>query len=339
MSRTSARRRLSHRQLAIVLALSLVVLVGVVLLSDRAPESPPREVPTEAPSSASRSVDFSLPGDVDAVSFQFAAPENDPVLVALTVTATFTASTGEQRALYTIAGMSCGSMDGPTNTQSAGGTENLIHQTTRQMVLLLSYDVQTTGEHRCNARVNAPNWDPEYGDADLSLTATIRLVATEGETHHLRTADSEQPIVLDPGEKVVAVDEDVPLAPGPAGDLDILSTTHLTACTITNGSRDDTESNLCIGSKVDREGVVVTTRTHAQQLRGDTVCRTVTADRSLTTIDHLVHHRLLDSSSSVQGFMDESCGDRLRIVHEVSNDGPAAVVVHRDSTRVAVIAR
>src|SRR5699024_6052421 len=96
--------------------------------------------------------------------------------------------------------------------------------------------------------------------------------------------------------------------------------------------------NLCTDPRIDREGSRVSTRTTVQQLSGDDVCRTVTADRSLTTIDHLVHHRLLSSDSRIQGFLADPCGDQLRVIHEISNDGPAALVVHRSTTKAAIIA-
>lgn len=342
MSRTSAiqrRRAPLVIGISLLVVLSLVVLACVVFSRDRAPEPSPAPSPPKAETSASGASTLTLPDDAEAVSFRFEASGEQPVLLELSVTATFTASTGEERALYAIVGMSCGSIDGPTNTQSVNGTENLIHQTTRQVNQLLSYDAETPGEHSCNAKINAPSWDPEYGDAELSLEATIRLVAPDGATYHYGTAATDHPIVLEPGEKVAAVDKTFPLTAGPAGALDVRSGTHLTSCTITNGSRDQTKANLCTEPQVDREGSTVTTRTVVQQLRGDKVCRTVTADRSISTIDHLVHHRLLDSSTRIEGFLSDPCGDSLRVLHEVANEGPAALVVHRGSTKVATIAR
>lgn len=324
--------------IACAVVAALVVLAFVVFSREDTPDPPPTPPPTEAATSATDTTTLSLPDDAEPVSFQFEVDEEKPVLIELSVTATYTASTGERRALYTIIGMSCGSIDGETNTQSVNGTENLIHQTTRQMTQLLSYDAEASGEHRCNASVNAPNWDAEYGDAELSLKATIRLVADEESTYHYAPMESDHPVVLEPEENVVAVDETFSLTEGPRGDLGVMTGTHLTACTITNGSRDDTKANLCTEPLVDREGATVATQTVVEQLQGGTVCRTVTADRSLSSIDHLIHHRLLDSETTIEGFLANPCGDRIRIRHYVANEGPAALVVHRASTKAVTVA-
>lgn len=334
----------SRSRFGILLAMIAVLVVAVLVLifcvtphHDNTNEQSRKSPQPEASTSVTRASSMELPAESEVVSFDFEVPERGQTLLELSVGATFTASTGEKRALYAIVGMSCGSIDGPTNTQSVSGTENLIHQTTRQLTQLLSYDVETSGRHRCNASINAPNWDHEYGDAKLSLEATIRVITPDDEPYQLVTADSEHPVVLDPGETVSAVEGSFPLITGSTGDLGVASTTHLTSCTISNGSRDQTQANLCTEPKVNREGSQVSTRTTVQQLNGDEVCRTVTADRSLTAIDHLVHHRLLSSQSRTQGFLSNPCGNRLRVVHEISNDGPAALVVHRSTTNAAII--
>ncbi|MGP9846375.1 hypothetical protein [Brachybacterium sp. 107] len=323
--------------IAVLVVAVLVLIFCVTPHHDNTNEQSRKSPQPEASTSVTRASSMELPAESEVVSFDFEVPERGQTLLELSVGATFTASTGEKRALYAIVGMSCGSIDGPTNTQSVSGTENLIHQTTRQLTQLLSYDVETSGRHRCNASINAPNWDHEYGDAKLSLEATIRVITPDDEPYQLVTADSEHPVVLDPGETVSAVEGSFPLITGSTGDLGVASTTHLTSCTISNGSRDQTQANLCTEPKVNREGSQVSTRTTVQQLNGDEVCRTVTADRSLTAIDHLVHHRLLSSQSRTQGFLSNPCGNRLRVVHEISNDGPAALVVHRSTTNAAII--
>lgn len=341
MTPPSASRSRRGKLLAIVGVLVVAVLVIVFCLAplrDDTTEQSPRSTQPEAPTSVTQALTVELPAESKVVSFEFEAPDRGRMLLELSVGATFTASTGEKRALYTIVGMSCGSIDGPTNTQSVSGTENLTHQTTRQLTQLLSYDVETPGRHQCNATINAPSWDPEYGDAELMLDAMIRLLTPDDEPYQLTTADSEHPIVLDPGETVSAVEGSFPITAGRSEDLAVVSTSHLTACTIRNGSRDQTRTNLCTEPRVDREGSRVSTRTTVQQLSGDEVCRTSTADQSLTTIDHLVHHRLLSSESRIHGFLKNPCGDRLRVIHEISNDGPAALVVHRSTTKAAIIA-
>lgn len=340
MTPTVSRSRLG-KLLALVTVLMVAVLLLVLCvtpLRDGTTEKSPIPTQPEAPTSATHALTMELPAEAEIVSFEFEALDRGRTLLGLSVGATFTASTGEKRALYTIVGMSCGSIDGPTHTQSVSGTENLIHQTTRQLTQMLSYDVETPGRHRCNASINAPSWDPEYGDAELTLEATISIRTPDDEPHYLANADSEHPIVLDPGERVAAVEQSFPMIVGRTEDLAVASTTHLTTCTIRNGSRDQTRANLCTDPRIDREGSRVSTRTTVQQLSGDEVCRTVTADRNLTTIDHLVHHRLLSSQSRIQGFLKNPCGDHLRVIHEISNDGPAALVVHRSTTKAAIIA-
>lgn len=342
MNHSPGRRRQRAGLLTVIASIVVIALVGIVYVvigGDDAPGPPSTEPPTVVPTAESGSADFSLPDDAAPVSFVFELEEGQSALLELSVAATFEASTEGRRALYTIIGLSCGSMEGPTNTQSANGTENLIHQETRQITQVLSYEAETSGQHRCNARVNAPNWDPEFGDAELSLEATIGPVAELTTAYHYTSADTEQPIVLESGQSTLAIDETFPLAPASTDDLQVLTGTHLTACTIENGSRDQTEENLCTNDLLDRDGSIVTTRTVIEQLDGDTVCRTVTTDQSLTEIDHLVHHRLLDSRMRIDGFTAEPCGDRIRLRHHVSNEGPAALVVHRSSTKAAIVAQ
>lgn len=335
----------SRSRLRKLLAMAAVLVVAVLVLifcvaphRDGTTERSRISTQPEASTSVTRALTLELPAESEVVSFEFEVLEQGKTLLGLSVGTTFAASTGEKRALYTIVGMSCGSIDGPTNTQSVSGTENLTHQMTRQVTQLLSYDVETPGRHRCNASINAPSWDAEYGDAELSLKATISVITPDDEPYHLVTADSEHPIVVEPGETVSAVEGSFPIFTGLTDDLGVASTTHLTSCTISNGSRDQTPANLCTDPRINREGSRVSTRTAVQQLNGDEVCRTVTADRSLTAIDHLIHHRLLSSQSRIQGFLSDSCGDRLRVVHEISNEGPAALVVHRSTTKAAIIA-
>lgn len=338
-SPTASRPRLTllFVYVAVLVVAALVLVYGFGPLRDKNSEKHQATPQPTAPTSASHYLTMEPPGQVTAVTFEFEAPVKERTLLQLSVGSTFTASTGEKRALYTIVGISCGSVDGPTDSQSVSGTENLIHQTTRQLTQLLSYQVNTPGLHRCNASINAPSWDPAYGHAKLSLDARITVVTPGDEKYQLITADSEHPIVLDPGETVSAVEGALPLTAGRTEDLGVMSTTHLTTCTIRNGSRDQTRANLCTQPRIDREGSRVTTRTTVEQLSSDDVCRTVTADRDLSTIDHLVHHRLLGSQSRIQGFLKNPCGDRLRVVHEISNDGPASLVVHRSTTKVAII--
>lgn len=337
---TVSRSRLSTllAMTAVLVAAVLVLIFCVAPQYDGTTERSRQSTQAEDSASVTRALTLELPAESEVVSFEFEVFEQGQTLLGLSVGATFTASTGEKRALYTIMGMSCGSIDGPTSTQSVNGTENLTHQMTRQVTQLLSYDVETPGRHRCTARINAPNWDAEYGEAELSLKAMISVFTSDDEPYHLVTADSEYPIVLDPGETVSAIEASFPLFTGLNDDLGVASTTHLTSCTISNGSRDQTRANLCTDPRINRDGSRVSTQTAVQQLNGDEVCRTVTADRSLTAIDHLIHHRLLSSQSRIQGFLSDPCGDRLRVVHEISNDGPAALVVHRSTTKAAIIA-
>lgn len=129
--RTSAFQR---RRARLVVGIALIAVLSLAfpslrrLLPAKRQEPTPKPPPSDAESSASRASTLTNPDDAEAVSLRFEAAGKDPALVEPSVIATVTASSGEERGLYTIVGMSCGRTDGPTNTQS-------VNRCTEQKIL------------------------------------------------------------------------------------------------------------------------------------------------------------------------------------------------------------
>lgn len=303
-------------------------------------ESPDVPGPTSSAKTAAVTVkksttrNLNLPERDRTASIEFDANQGEKRVVKTTVTATFTASTGLQRAVYVLVGLSCGPTDGGGAGESTTGTENLIHQTTRDLEKSLVYLVPESGTHRCNVTFDAPNWDSGYGDAEAILTTQVSVSGSRPARPIVARTDSREPIVIDSGTNATVIEQTFPLNNGQSSSISFLTNSQLTTCTEQNGSSDGTGANLCTNALIDTEGSRVIVRASAEILRDGETCRRMVIDQSATAIDHLVHHKMLDSESRSSGFLNDACGDELRLSQDVLNYGPAGLVVHREPTRI-----
>lgn len=324
--------------------LTMCALVTALVLtragSPERGESPDAPGPTSSAKTAevtlkkSTTQNLNLPKRERTASIEFDGDRGEKRVVNTTVTATFTASTGLQRAVYVLVGLSCGPTDGGGDGESTTGTENLIHQRTRELEKSLVYLVPDSGTHRCNVTFDAPNWDSGYGDAEAILSTHVSVSDARPAGPIVARTDSRDPIVIDSGTNATVIEQTFPLNNDQPSSISFLTNSHLTTCTEQNGSSDGTGGNLCTNALIDTEGSRVIVRASAEILRDGEICRRMVIDESTTAIDHLVHHKMLGSDSRSYGFLDDACGDELRLSLNVLNYGPAGLVVHREPTRI-----
>jgi len=280
---------------------------------------------------------FTLPGEEKMATVSFFAKKGEKRVIGLDVEATFEADSGRKRALYSTVGIACGPVEGNGKGAASSGTENLLDSTTRNMRRTLVYTAQSAGTHRCNARFAANTWDSEYAVAEVHLSSTLATSRDPVGFALEARPDQEHPVVVRSGEARVVVDETFVLDRGRAPEgMSVSVSSHLTSCVIENGSKDGTEQNLCQGELINREGSLVSSSTTVEMLQGTAVCREMTVDSESFGIDHLVHHRMIGSRHTVDSFLDEPCGERIRVRQDLRNEGPAAVVFHRNSSSVVI---
>ena len=320
---------------------SLLCAIALVALPERdrhdtAPLPENLELAGPQVEDSSRST-FALPGEEKMATVSFSAKKGERRVIGLDVEATFEAESGRKRALYSTVGIACGPVDGNGEGEASSGTENLLNSTTRNMRRTLVYTAPSAGTHRCNARFAANTWDPDYADAEVHLSSKLATSRDPAGFALEARPDPQHPVVVRSGEDRVVVDETFVLdrSRAPEG-MSVSISSHLTSCVIENGSKDGTEQNLCQGELIDREGSLVSSSTTVEMLQGEAVCREMTVDSEIVGIDHLVHHRMLGSRHTVDSFLDDPCGEKIRVRQDLRNEGPAAVVFHRNSSSVVI---
>lgn len=315
----------------------LVVVLVVVGLVGRSGGPGDVEPPQPVVDSSSADATLDLPADERLVSVEFDAQEGDSAVVTLAMDAELESTRGQRRAAYTVTGIACSSVSGGEESTARTGTENLEHGSARELNLSLVYDIEHTGAQRCNANIRVPNWDDDWASATMDVDTTLRVQQQEDSQDGEALVESEEPIVLSRDEQVTAIDSVVDLPQGGAG-TQLAATSHLTTCTIENGSKDQTEDNLCTPEILDERGSTVAVNSYAEVLDDGEVCDRVEIQEDSERISDTVHHKLLGTPLTGPGALQNPCGDQIRLVQTVENSGPAPVVVHRNSSNIVVSA-
>lgn len=278
-----------------------------------------------------------LPGETQTATVSFTAVKGESRVVNLDMEATFQADSGRKRSLYATVGIACGPIDGMGQGAASSGTENLLDSKTRDLQRTVVYTAPSDGPQRCNARFAANAWDPGYSAAEIHLVTRLATSLEPVSFAHEARPDQSEPVIIgsDTEHKVIDETFNLDATRGPSA-VTVSISSHLTSCVIENGSKDDTEDNLCLGRLVDRDGSNISSTTKLELLDGVDVCREMIIDSQSIEIDHLVHHKLIGSRHFVESFLDEPCGQQLRISQSIRNEGPAAIIVHRGSSSVVV---
>lgn len=324
---------------ALVLLVIAALVVGVVGLAGRdgdepsaaptAPSTPP-PFPT-APYAVADGASLTVPEETRFAQGTFWAEAGAEYVVTMDLRSTKPEGSGG-RSMYLGVTLSCSPQAGGPGI-SAGGTQNMLtgEETSYRNQGLISVD--EAGGVDCSIKLSAPYDDVASDGTTFPVEATWEVRRVEA------AAEAQTESVL-PRTIAAGATEDVLTAELPvdeAGDgVEALSSLHLTACTIVNGSREDGRA-WCPENALDEAGSTATLQLRAELLdEGGAVCTEFGAET--TPADHIDlyrHHRLL-SIGLAATMPEQPCGKTVRVVARVTNDGPAPLVVHRTNSTLLV---
>lgn len=276
-----------------------------------------------------------IPADERLTSVEFDLDAGESRMVALDMEAILDASTGDRRGAYTSFGIACGPVDGGASSQASTGTQNLRYQDGATLRAQFVYAAEDSGAHRCNANFRVPNWDPDFGDAAVDIEATLSAAASPETLLEEAAPTSTEPIVPDAGETATVIDETVPIDDDLSW-LEASATAHMTTCSIEEGSRDGTDENLCTPEIIDRQGSSVRVVSAVELVDDGEVCDSFILQDEEIHISHHVHHFVSSTEPERFDLDAPQCGDELRLVQRVENEGPAGLVAHRGSSTIIV---
>lgn len=288
------------------------------------PTVPPAFVP---PVSVADDAPLMLPQELRAAHGDFYLEAGQAYLARVEVS---TVKPVEQPGLGMYLGVtfSCAGEDGLS--EWIGGTENLLPGEpvtfTNQMVLQVEQAQVVT----CSVRANAPYDDVAAAGATIELDFRWSVTKTDGKA---TTTSSEQrlPMTVDTDARAFAFTESFAAEGLAAGRVEMLSSLHLTTCTVVNGSREEgqtwcTEDDLHEdGSEFDAE-----LRVDVLDENGE-ICETLGRELTTETLSLERHHQLLPLSAEFD-LPEDLCGDTVRTSVVVDNLGPAPLVVHASNS-------
>src|SRR5699024_10899649 len=142
--------------------------------------------------------------------------------------------------MYLGVTFSCASADGAVS-EWIGGTENLLRGepvTYRNQILLAPERDQVV---TCSVRANAPYDDVAAAGATVELDIHWRVSETSGEATSV-PSEARLPMTVDDGARAFAFTEQIAVRDRGPRTVSMLSSLHLTTCTVVNGSREDGQS-------------------------------------------------------------------------------------------------
>lgn len=231
-------------------------------------------------------------------------------------------------AMYLGVTFSCAGEDGVS--EWIGGTENLLRGEpvtfTNQMVLQ-SEQAQVVS---CSVRANAPYDDVAAAGATIEID--FRWSVTEVNGKATATPSEERlPMTVDAGARAFAFTESFAAEDLTAGRVEMLSSLHLTTCTVVNGSREEGRT-WCAEEDLHEAGSEFDAELRVDLIDGDgEICETVGREITTETLPLERHHQLLPLSA-VFDLPENLCGDTVRASVVVDNRGPASLVVHASNS-------
>ena len=248
--------------------------------------------------------------------------------------ATFTLSTVKPPdepglGMYLGVTFSCADADG-SGSEWIGGTENLLRgepATYRNQLLLTPKEDQVVS---CSVRANAPYDDVAAAGATVDLDIHWRVAEAEGQAVST-PAEKRLPMTVDREARAFAFTERIPLQDRGPRKVSLLSSLHLTTCTIVNGSREDGRT-WCAKDDLDEKGSTFDAELRVDVLDGDgKVCATIGKKTVTEALPLERHHQLLPLTAEFT-VPEKLCGDALRAAVVVDNQGPASLVVHASNS-------
>lgn len=298
--------------------------------SSSTPTLPPAPVP---PVSVVDEASLTVPEELRAADGSFYLERGTTYLASFEVSTV--KSPGEPGlAMYLGVTFSCAGADGGVS-EWIGGTENLLVDqpvTYRNQLLLEPQQSQVVS---CSVRANAPYDDVAAAGATIDLDISWSVRAVDGDAV---STPSEQrlPMTIDPGEREFVFLETVPVDDAPDRQVQLLSSLHVTTCTVVNGSR-EAGRTWCGQDDLDERG-----SDFDVELRVDVLDESGERCGSVDVVTGKVHlplerHHQLVSRDEVFEVSGALCGPMLRTAVVVDNRGPASLVIHESNSSLITL--
>lgn len=216
-----------------------------------------------------------------------------------------------------------------------GGTENLLPGepvTYRNQLVLRPEQSQVVS---CSVRANAPYDDVAAAGATIDLD--IHWTVTEIDGAAASTPPEDRlPMTVASGDRSFAFTESFAAENLRPQRVEMLSSLHLTTCTVVNGSR-EAGRTWCAQDDLDEAGSEFDAELRVDVLDANgEVCETVGQELTAETLPLERHHQLLSLSAEFD-LPEGLCGDTLRASVVVDNRGPASLVVHASNSSLITL--
>lgn len=318
--------------LALLCAALLIALwalgQGFKFLPDSGPTG--GTVTTEAPVQVEDSAILEIPGKTVLGSSSFSVKPDRKYLVQLLLMVE-KPKDSPGRATYLGYTLSCVSDHDDGEGTSVGGTQNLVNGQPVTLEASALLRGAQGAEYSCRVVVANPydHVASVGSEIRVSLKWTATAVGSESVSVDL---DRMLPRAIEPGDSVELFNRTGLPEPANGGEVAVIAHIHSTTCTIVNGSREDGRA-WCDEGSLDEGGSTAVYRIELEQNYGPNKCL---ASKSYDVhIDGLVHHYVASLAQDLS--RDSDCGGEIAARVMVRNEGPAALVAHRQNTEVIVV--
>ena len=314
----------------IAVLILLIIVFGSVRHSppesSQQPIYPPER--REAPLTVEQSVSLTVPDNVRTETHSFYVQAGRSYLLSFTVSTVKPRGT-PGTAMYLGISLGC-TGGGDREVRSVSGTQNILDDEPVRLSNQFLMTATQSGQRSCNVQVSSPNESAAAVGATVDVDVKWEQTPV-GEDAQALAAGDRLPAVVQAGERRAAFRGTIDIANARNKELWLISTLHLTTCTIVNGSREGGEP-MCIESEIDSEGSSVDVDLRANVLdENGGRCDSLEVFEDSLHIDRKTHHQLL-SLSRKEHLPAELCGETLEFVLAVDNGGPAPLVVHGGSS-------
>lgn len=344
-------RRTQRRWLIAFIALIAILAAVALLLPQRDWTSPPKTetssavTPTTppapslppapmAPVSVRDTVPLTLPQELRAASGTVYLEAGENYVASFEVS---TVKPKEEPGLGMYLGVTFGCSGKETDLSDwIGGTENILRADPVTYANQMLLQPETAQVITCSVRANAPNDDVAAAGATINLNISWTVEKVDSSVRST-PAEPRLPMAVDSdGGRDVAFAQTVDVDHDDIHNVQVLSSLHLTTCTIVNGSR-EAGKTWCQEDAVHEDGSDFDIELRLDVLDEDgTRCGTVGVkkDRHILSLER--HHQLI-SRQATFALPRTLCGPIVRVSVVVENRGPAPLVVHASNSSMLTI--
>lgn len=321
---------------ALLLAATLLITWSLLDTSSRDTEGGDSRIAGAAPNvptTYEETVTLSVPGSVRTESTSFPVREGTSYLLSFEIQA-IKPDASPGAAMYLGVTLACsGGEEGEAH--SIGGTQNLLDGESATLTNHFLLTAQKDGIRSCNVLVSSPYEHVAAVGTEIDINV-IWSQAPAGQSAMELDSAQRLPVVIPAGDTEVAFTGTVELDGLEGTSLQVLSTLHLTTCTIVNGSREGGEP-MCLESDTDPAGSTFDAELTAYLVDPQgTSCERLESFGERAHVDRKTHHMLmsLDKQSRLPRTL---CGERAQFELVVHNAGPAPLVVHGGASSFIIL--